>query len=72
MWGGGGGVESAYHFFSICHNYNVAQERYLEALLGNHTTNELLFVKDTSNDEENEALFLKVQDFILKSKRFVH
>ena len=31
-----------------------------------------IFRKDTSTDEENEALFLKVQDYILKSKRFVH
>ena len=43
-----------------------------EALLRNHTTHELLFGMDTSTDEENEALFLKVQDYILKSKRFVH
>ena len=64
--------ESAYHFFFICPNYNVTRERYLEALLRNHTTHELLFGKDTSTDEENEALFLKEQDYILKSKRFVH
>ena len=67
-----GGVESAYHFFFICPNYDVTRERYLEALLRNHTTHELLFGKDTSTDEGNEALFLKVQDYILKSKRFVH
>ena len=48
------------------------QERYLEALLRNHTTHELLFGKDASTDDENDALFLKVQDYILKSKRFVH
>ena len=66
------GFEGAYHFFFICPNYNATRERYLEALLRNHTTHELLFGKDTSTDEENEALFLKVQDYILKSKRFVH
>ena len=54
-----GGFESAYHFFFICPNYNVTRERYLEALLRNHTTHELLFDKDTSTDEENEALFPK-------------
>ena len=73
LWGlGGGGFESAYHFFFICPNYNVTRERYLEALFRNHTTHELLFGKDTSTDEENEALFLRLQDYILKSKRFVH
>ena len=51
---------------------NATRERYLEALLRNHTTHDLLFGKDTATDEENEALFLKVQDYILKSKRFVH
>ena len=66
------GFESAYHFFFISPNYNATRERYLEALLKNPTTHELLFGKDTSTDEENEALFLKVQDYILKSKRFVH
>ena len=60
------GLESAYHVFFICPNYNVTRERYLEALLRNHTTHGLLFGKDTSADEENEALFLKVQDYILK------
>ena len=48
----GGGVESAYHFFFICPNYNVTRERYLEVLIGNHTTHELLFGKDASTDEE--------------------
>ena len=67
-----GGFESAYHFFFKWPNNNVTRERYLEALLRNHTTHELLFGKDTSTDEENEALFIKVQDYILKSKRFVH
>ena len=67
-----GGFESAYQFFFICPNYNATRERYLEALLRNHTTHELLFGKDTSTGEENETLFLKVQDYILKSKRFVH
>ena len=67
-----GGFESAYHLFFICPDNNVTRKRYLEALLRNHTTHELLFGKDTSTDEENEPLFLKVQDYILKSKRFVH
>ena len=63
-----GGFESAYHFFFICPKYNATRERYLEALLRNHTTHDLLFGKDTATDEENEALFLKVQDF--KISRF--
>ena len=64
------GFESAYHFFFICPNYALTRERYLEALFRNHTTHELVFCKDTSADKENEAPFLKVQDYILKSKIF--
>ena len=44
----------------------------LRSSLRNPKTHELLFGMNTSTDEENEALFLKVQDYILKSKRFVH
>ena len=33
-------------------------------------THELLYGKETATDLENEALFLKVQDFIIHSKRF--
>ena len=58
------------YFFFICLNCNVTREYYSDALLRNHTTHE--FGKDTPTDEENEALFLEVQDFILKYKRFVH
>ena len=54
-----GGFENAYHFFFICPNYNVTQERYLEALLGNHTAHELLFGKDTSTDEKMKPYSLK-------------
>ena len=66
------GFESADHFFFICPSYNVTRERNLEALLRNPTAHGLLFGKDTSSDEQNEALFLKVQDYKLKYKRFVH
>ena len=57
---------SVTRFFFICPNYTVTHERYLEGLHRNHTTQELLFGKDISTDE---ALFLKVQDYILRSKR---
>ena len=35
-----GGFKSAYYIFFICPNYNETRERYLEALLRNHTTHE--------------------------------
>ena len=50
--------ESAHHVFFICPYYTVTHERYLEALLRNHKTHELHFGKETSTDEENEALIV--------------
>ena len=67
-----GGLKALTTFSSYARKYNATRERYLEALLRNHTTHDLLFGKDTATDEENEAIFLKVQDYILNSKRFVH
>ena len=40
------------------------------ANLQTHKTHELLYGKETATDLEKEALFLKVQDFIIHSKRF--
>ena len=36
-----------------------------------HCTHDLLHGKETATDEENQIMFLHVQDFIVKSKRFV-
>ena len=63
----GGGFESAYHYFCICPNYNVTRERYLEALLRDHTTQELLLAR-----LHQLMKILKWQDYILKSKTFVN
>ena len=64
---GGGGVKVLTTFSS----YDKLQCD-TRKILRNHAIHELLFGKDTSTDEENEALFLKVQDYILKSKGVVH
>ena len=65
-----GGFESAYHFFFICPIYRHTRNIYLSDVLQTHKTHELLYGKETATDLENEALFLKVQDFIIHSKRF--
>ena len=65
-----GGFESAYHFFYICPQLTAVRERYLGDVLRNHTTHELLCGKPEFTNDENVSLFLKVQDFIIKSKRF--
>ena len=65
-----GGFESAYHFFYVCPQLTALRERYLGDALRNHTTHELLCGKPEFTNDENVSLFLKVQDFIIKSKRF--
>ena len=65
-----GGFESAYHFFYICPQLTAVRERYLGDVLRNRTTHQLLCGKPEFTNDENVSLFLKVQDFIIKSKRF--
>ena len=66
-----GGFESSYHFFFICPRYIGIRNTYLSNILQSHSTNEILFGKETASVNENEILFLKVQDYIIKSRRFI-
>lgn len=66
-----GGFESPYHFLFVCPRYNAARNRYLPNNLMNYSTNDLLFGKENEPIPVNETLFLQVQDFIVKSGRFV-
>ena len=63
-----GGFVSAYNFFFICPIYRHTKKTYLSEVLQTHNTHELLYCKEATTDLENEALFLKVQDFIIHSK----
>ena len=65
-----GGFESSYHFFFICPIFVDARTRYLPANLNNLTIRDLLFGMENKTNHENEALFMKVQEFIVKSERF--
>ena len=65
-----GDFERAHHFFYVCPQLTAVRERYLGDALRNHITHELLCGKPEFINDENVSLFLKVQDFIIKSKRF--
>ncbi|MCG7879605.1 MAG: reverse transcriptase family protein, partial [Candidatus Thiodiazotropha endolucinida] len=65
-----GAFESPYHFLFQCTKHSAIRNTYLNNYLHNHSTHELLYGKETSTDIENESLFLNVQEYILKSKRF--
>ncbi|MEW8544911.1 MAG: reverse transcriptase family protein [Candidatus Thiodiazotropha sp.] len=66
-----GGFESVHHFFFACPKYSIQRNRYLPDDLHNFTTHDLLFGKENVPFRENESLFLKVQDFVIKSGRFI-
>ena len=66
-----GEFESAKHFLFTCVNHSVARERYLPRNLHSYTINDLLHRKNNLSLHENEILTLQVQDFIIKSERFV-
>ena len=59
-------LDSAYHFFFICPNYNVTREGYSEALLRSHTNHDF-FGKDRKWTSIPQSAGLHI-----KSKRFVH
>ncbi|MEW8544385.1 MAG: reverse transcriptase family protein [Candidatus Thiodiazotropha sp.] len=65
-----GGFESPYHFFFHCPRYAAARNRFLPHDLRNYNTHDLLFGIESKSNHENEVLFIKVQDFIIKSGRF--
>ena len=66
-----GEFESAKHFLFTCVNHSVARERYQPRNLHSYTINDLLHGKNNLSLHENEILNLQVQDFIIKSERFV-
>ena len=67
-----GVFESRNHFFFACplSSDSLDRLRYLPANLDNLTSNDLLFGCENQSDEFNESLFLKVQEFLIKSGRF--
>ena len=66
-----GGSQSTYHFLFMCPNYNDIKYTYLPNNLYTLDIHQLLPGIPSSNNVENETLFLQVQDFILHSRRFV-
>lgn len=66
-----GEFENPYHFLFKCHRYTAIRNTYLSDYLPTHNIQDLLCGKPNATHNENEELFLNVQEFILKSKRFV-
>ena len=58
-------------FFRRCPRYANVRNTYLSSYLHTHSVQELLHGKVTATDEDNETMFCHVQEFIVKSKRFL-
>ena len=65
-----GGFESAYHFLFVCPRFAAARNSYLPSNIHNYSTRDLLFGCECKTNQQNETIFLKVQDFIVNSGRF--
>ena len=65
-----GNFESPHHFLIVCPKYGETRNRYLPAILQSFSTRDLLYGKEDVTNIENESLFLKVQEFLIHSKRF--
>ncbi|MCG8092513.1 MAG: hypothetical protein JAZ17_02615 [Candidatus Thiodiazotropha endolucinida] len=66
-----GEFESCNHFLLHCPRYSNVRDTYLSGYLQTHSVQELLHGKVTAEDEDNESMFCQVQNFIVKSKRFL-
>ena len=60
----------SYHFSFQCPRYAAARNRFLPNDINRYNTHDFLFGIEGKTNRENEALFIKVQDFIVKSGRF--
>ena len=60
----------SYHFFFQCPRYAASRNRFLPNDINRYNTHDFLFGIEGKTNRENEALFIKVQDFIVKSGRF--
>lgn len=65
-----GAVETTNHYLLSCPLYNAIRRTLLHTLPCPPTVNNLLYGDERLSYHQNEQLFLKVQQFILASKRF--
>lgn len=67
-----GVVENTSHFFLICNRFGQIRQDLLNrvSIYCQPTVNIFLYGSTDLPDDQNEDIFLAVQDFILKSKRF--
>ena len=67
-----GDIENSTHFFFNCSRYTVIRRNILAELVHQCTLKDFLYGKEGASTTENERLFLKVQSYIIQTKRFVN
>ena len=67
-----GAIADTKHFLLECIRFNDLRQDMTDtvSLLCNPTLNTLLYRNNELTNEENEWVFLAVQEFLIKSKRF--
>ena len=67
-----GAVEDTYHYLFVCNRFsNLRQELFnTVSMICQPTLNVLLFGNDELSMQQNSNIFLAVQNFVLKTKRF--
>ena len=65
-----GAFESSCHFLFDCPRHAAVRARYLPNNIDDYTLHDLLFGMEAKTNQENEDLFVQVQDFIVNSGRF--
>ena len=67
-----GAAEDTYHYLFVCNRFsNLRQELFnTDSMICQPTLNVLLFGNDELSMQQNSNIFLAVQNFVLKTKRF--
>ena len=67
-----GAVEDNKHFLFECEQFNLLRQELIDtvSLICQPNLNNLLHGSENLTNDENEKIFLAVQEFIIKSKRF--
>ena len=67
-----GAVEDTYHYLFVCNHLSNLRQELLNtvSMICQRTLNVLLFGNDELSMQQNSNIFLAVQNFVLKTKRF--
>ena len=66
------GTEDAWHYFFVCPLYIIPRDRLHTSIshFAPFTLETILFGSQNCSFEENKIIFLSVQEYIIKTKRF--